>query len=328
MPGTKVNTIRRTTFVDGAYVYKITATCIDRGTLPDLNIFLLQITDEGDPKDDPFVRVCELGDFTVYSAARARALAALQTYWRTDTVNFQFEDVETANAAWQELSARINTLVEADDLYDDQFATAEAGAVITYPTVALGIVDTLKEAYEVKKAAVVAAQSAYDIRAASCGGHEAKLTTNAQAYAQAEADLKAMLAVQATLNAGHAIYQSVQASLWASCQYIRSLNAASDATDVQQDGIDGQLDLQQALLNQMAAQNAATATALSGGLAACVARLQATITSLTQDKTGILQQLNQCTAETTRLNAQLTVAKEQRDQALQAVIVVCPDFTG
>ena len=327
MPGTQVNMVRQTAFEDGAYVYKITATCVTRGTLNDVNIFLLKIADEGDPKDDAFVRVCEIADFTLYRTSRDQALSELEVYWRDSRATFSFTDVETANAAWQELSARINTLVEADDIYDNQFKTTETGATITYPTVAQSIVDTLKEAYELKKNAVTEAQAAYDLKVASCSGHEVKLNANALEYAQTEADLKALLAVQATLNAGLATYQSAHASLTASNNHIRYLSTSSDATEAQKDGIEAQLALDSATLTALSGQNGAMATALSGGLAACIARLQGKLSTLTQDKTAVLSNLNQCTAEKTRLQAQVTVAEEQRDLALQEVLVVCPDFT-
>jgi hypothetical protein len=325
MPGTKVTMVRKTIFRSGAYTYEILATCTDKGSLADKNIFVFEISDLTDPKDDSFYRVAEPGDFD-YQVSRDAALAKNELFWRQDRATFNYDNIETANAAWQELSARINALVETNDIYITTFETTDVGTVYTYPMVADSIRDQLVNAFRDKEDELEIATTERDAKIDSCSGHETDIAAIQTQINAANADLTTYLSVQASVSAVRAIYVTIQAALVAGNTQIRNLNNTSDATDAQQNLIDAQLSQDQANLALFATQNTALGTALTGGVASAVATVQARIAALQQAKNNLYTELNLCTQETTRLGAVVTAAQSARDGALQAVLAVCPDF--
>ena len=327
MPGTKVRMVRHSIYKSGAYAYEIDVLCTDAGSLLDKSIFLYEITDLSDPKDDSFLRIAQLGDFA-YPLDRDVALSQKDHVWRQDRVLFAYDNIETANAAWKEISARINALVETYDVYITEFKTSDDGTVYTYPTAAESIRNQLVKTLEEKEQALADAIKARDDKANSCARHTTDIENIQNQVNDATRDVDNYLDIQATLTALHANYVVSQAALVAGNTQIRNLNNVSDASQSQQDGIDTQLAHDFANLAILANQNTALGNILADGVTMAVATLNARLLTLTQAKNNLYNELNLCTQETTRLNAGVAAAETARDAALQDVWAVCPDYEG
>lgn len=325
MPGTEVNMVRKTYFRSDAYTYEITARCVTAGSLPDICIFLMKINDESDPKDDEFLRVVTPGDFT-YAPDRDVALARKEVFWRSSIQIFNFDDLETANAAWKELSARINALVQQNDVFITDFETVDDGVVLSYPMLAETVRDALIQKYNDAVDSLAIAVTARDTKVASCSGHDVAIAAAQARIDAADQDLKNYLTIQAALTGLQATYVSLTALLLAGNSQVSALNTATDATDEQKAGLVTQLSSDRANLTLLGSQNTALGSMVTGSVAAAVAALQARVATLQQEKNNLVSELNLCTQDIARLEAQVTVAEEAHDHALENVLAVCPDF--
>jgi len=325
MPGTEVNMVRKTYLRSDAYTYEITVNCVTAGSLPDICIFLFKITDESDPKDDEFLRVVAPGDFT-YAATRDGALVRKEVFWRDSIAIFNFDDLETANAAWKELSARINALVQQNDVFLADFETVDDGVVLSYPMVAETVRDSLIQKYDEANNSLSNAISARDTKITSCSGHDVAIAAAQARIDAADEDLKNYLTTQAALTGLQATYVSLVALLVAGNSQLSGLNSSSDATDEQKAGLSTQLLSDRTNLTLLGTQNAAFGSLVTGSVAGAIAALQTRLATLQQEKNNLVSELNLCTQDIARLEAQVTVAEEVRDDALESVLAVCPDF--
>lgn len=120
---TKTTQVRDVVTLDDAYQYRLQVTATDRGDLPSLAMFTIQIVAEGDPKEDVFARVAAVGDFETLSTDRVTAIAAGATLYRSTGWTFFYASIDTATAAQSVLKENIDTLVEQWRLYQNQFET-------------------------------------------------------------------------------------------------------------------------------------------------------------------------------------------------------------
>jgi len=326
MAGTQVNQNRKAIIVGGSSKYSITTTCTVAGTLQDVNIFLLDIITDTDPKDDVLNRVIEIADLNSYPTDRDLAVAQNTGAWRSASVTLVYDDVATANAAWKEFSNRINTLVENTDVYFAEFETLDDGQVITYPTADESAQTAVKAAYAATVPALTAAQDALTAHTAECTQLETDLATIESQLTLATSDSSTYVSIQASLTAINASDNFNYGTLVSNQALLRTENGASDATTVQQDSIETILVGNDAALTQFATQNAAQATLLTGSVAAVVSTLQARVTSLTQQKNAKLVELNNCHIASSKLQAQVITATATSEVALAAVVAICPDF--
>lgn len=163
-------TIRETRtviFVNGVQTFRLVVQCTDRGDLPDTNLFLKQIVDTQDPQQDVFTRIVELADLNVlntdvdepgYKPDRSAAVAAGDTFWRSDTFTKDYTDIEVANQAVAAVSDRLNTLVTDFTTYDASFKTAPTEDKY-FPSADPTTVQELKDAYDTALATYRSAQS-------------------------------------------------------------------------------------------------------------------------------------------------------------------------
>jgi len=326
MAGTQVRMDRTTTTSNGTNTYEIVATCTVKGTLPDSAIFLLQINTASDPKDDTLVRVVEIADTTLANTNRSAQIAAGNTTWRSNTVLLRYNDIETANAAWQELSARINTLVEQVDTYLAEYSTLPEGQTIVYPRVDPTIEAQLKAEYESAAAAVTTAEAARDAEATDCTQLKKDITVLEDRLTEAQSDLATYTTIQAQLTVFLSTYQTVQPSLSSCVNTVRVINSTSTTPGSAKTDIEAQLTAQDAQLVTFNNNNANTAALRSGPVSSAVSTLQARVASLTTQRNTAQTQYNQCVTRSATLQGAVDAARTARNAALAAVRAVCPDF--
>jgi hypothetical protein len=324
MSGTQVVMERKAITVSGAAKYTIISTCTNAGTLQDRSIFLLNIVTPDDPKDDTFNRVIEIADILSYVTDRGAAIVNNDGVWRSSSCTLTYDDIETANAAWKELSSRISALVENYDAFLLEFETFEGGNVIIYPTVDESAKTALKDAYAATNTALTAANAARD--AHSCADIEASIASTETDLQNAKTDLDKVLLIQAGVAAATSVYPTIYGTLNANNASVRVLNQASSATDSEIAAIEGYLVSNDSYLAQFNAQNTALSSLLSVTIGPYVTELQTRVSTLTQAKNALYIDLNNCRTEEASLQAAATQAQLTRNAALAAVIAVCPDF--
>lgn len=326
MAGTIVTMNRTTLVVSGTNKYQIMATCSVKGTLPDTAIFLMRIQTRTDPRDDTLIRVVAIADTVVANTSRDLVIAAGGTEWRSASVLLQYDDIETANAAWKELSARINALVSAMDTYLTEFTTTVRNETIVYPTTDATTVTALTNAYLATRGAVTTAESARDAEQAECTSLQAEIDAVTVRLNDAVSDLDRAGQVQGQISVYSTAYNSVRGALATSVTSIRALNATSSATPPEKASIEAQLVAEEAQLAAFAGTNAALGGTLSGLISSTTSILQTRVATLTNERANLLTQYNNCTAATARLQAAVDAARATRDAALADVRAVCPDY--
>lgn len=327
MAGTQTNSIRSTTVVDGSNKYVIVTTCTVAGTLPDTNVFLLAISTANDPKDDVLLRVIEVADIGEYLTDRDDAIDAGSVYWRAPSMTLQFDDIETANAAWKEVESRLSTLVEQVDAYNDEFETEGTGDVTVYPTADLSEKKALEEAFLATAEPITDAETARDEQQAKCTLLEASLGVTQERLEEAQTDLTRYLQAQAEVGGVSTALPSINAAISTANTQARVETALSAASDLEKSSIAVQYNAIDVQLSLFTTQNSALATTLSGPIAAAVAALQSRVTSLTSDKSTTLNAMNVCSAEVAALEGEVDAARAARETALANVLAVCPNST-
>jgi hypothetical protein len=315
---------RKAVVVSGTAQYTIKTTCTVAGTLQDTAIFLLNIVTPDDPKDDTFNRVVEIADSLTYVTNRDTAIVNSDELWRASSTTLTYDDIETANAAWKELSSRINALTANYDAFLTEYETFEGGDIIIYPTVDESAKQGLKDAFYATNTALATATTARD--AHSCTSIETNIATTETSLQLAQSDLTNALTVQAGISTANSIYTTVYGTLNANNSNARALNQITSATDAEKDALEVYFTSNDAYLAQFNVQNTALATLSSGTISTMVTTLQLRVTTLTQAKNALFVDLNNCRAEDASLQAAVTQAQAARAAALTLVLAVCPDF--
>lgn len=150
-PSARVNITRSVTQVDGIMTFHLLL-LITQATEISYDLFVMKIVDEADPQQDVFARVATLSDLGVLHANRNDAIADGSLEYRTSTVELEYDDVEVAAAADNEVRARLNTLVIQWETYVNQFATTDpAGYPYTFPNADASVLQAAIDAYEKAK---------------------------------------------------------------------------------------------------------------------------------------------------------------------------------
>ena len=325
MAGTQVRMDRSTIVVNGTNKYQITASCILKGTLPDVYIFLLNINDVVDPKNDTLARVIDVADITSYLDDRDDAIANADTLFRSYSVTLVFDNIDTANAAQKELKSRINTLVNNVDTFLDEFETANRGEVVVYPTVDPSEKQARIDVYEASEAPVTAAEEARDEHIVECNALETELGYLDLRISDAQTDYNALSPIQATIAASSIVYGSVYSTIGAERTLIRNYNSTSSATPAEQANIEAQLVGMDAQLTAFGTNNTQLSAA-NAQLLSAVSSVQARLTTLNAERTTLVSDLNKCNLKAIELQAAVDAARAARNTALAAVLEVCPDY--
>lgn len=325
MPGTQVRMDRSTTVVNGTNKYQILATCVVKGTLPDTAIFVLQIQTAADPKDDTLLRLATIADMTASDTNRTAQVAAGLTTWRSNSVLLKYDDIATANAAWKELSGRINDLVDQVDTYLDEFKTLPTGQTIVYPSLSFTAEETLKTTYYGTVTALSTSEKLRDDEQEECTNLKNEIAIIQERLTEANADLATYTSIQAQLTAQLVAYQTIQPAIVNITNSIRIANSTStDATSKAL--INTQLALADSQNTAFQTNNISFNTTVGGPVTSAVTSLQSRVASLTTDLTTTQSQFNLCNVRAVQAQAAVDAARAARDAALAAVRSVCPDF--
>lgn len=326
MPGTRVLQTRRSILTDTGAKYQIALQCTLPGSLPSAAIFLFQVTQDADPKNDIFTRLCAAADFNTYGTDRNASITANTRYYRASAVTLVYDDVPTASGAWQELSSRLNTLVKDYDTYLEAFLTPEVGTETTYPTVDPGVKAALVAAYKQRLLDIADAEDARDAGQRECDTKVLELSTLQTQLQQAQGDYAAMGPIRASVDALLPPYSTSAAQIAASSSGIRVVNAASTASVTDKGHIDAQCAALDSAVNTLNIANASLANDVQSPIAAFYGTLATRVTDLTQQVNAAQLEVNACHLDMAGLQAAVDEARKQRDAALATLRGVCPDF--
>ncbi len=148
MANTKVIIDADSVEINGTFVYRLQAGCIEKGELQDVYIFLLEMLDPLDPAKDELERICTVADIVAggFYTNRAQAETAGHLLFRSNAMTKYFDDVQVANDAKTVLQDTINTLVQDYITYSDSYeGVAEE---VEFPTTDPTATQALKNTYE------------------------------------------------------------------------------------------------------------------------------------------------------------------------------------
>lgn len=326
MSGTQITQARLPVLIDGGTKYQVSATCTFAGTLPSIYIFTRQVIQENDPKNDVFLRVASVTDFTDFGTDRQAAITNGTFTYRAVSFVQNYDNVTTATDAWTELSARIGTLVAEYDVYIDTFLTPVDGAVTTYPTVDESTKSALIAAYKESLTLVTTAEQARDAENVSCEALLLELQTKQQQLLDATADINAISPIAAAANVLSPSYAGYQANINASNATAITNTALSSATAPEKAAITAPLNVITTQLAAMFGSNNSLESDVRIPLLAFLGVLQTRAAGYQTDVTALQTEYNECMVEMAALQAAVDQARAQRDADLAAVRAVCPDF--
>lgn len=140
--------------------YQITTTVTYAGELPDVFLFVYDIVDALDPKQDAFVRVGSPYDLENIVVGRAATIAAGTVRYRTNAFEVRYTDLELAVQAKQAISQRVDTAVQTWYTYKMEFESAFPLVPTDHPTTDEEYLVTLTGVWQAATAARVAAEAA------------------------------------------------------------------------------------------------------------------------------------------------------------------------
>lgn len=326
MPGTRVTQTRKPLVTDEGAKYQIALQCTLAGTLPSAAIFLMQVVQDNDPKNDTFTRLCAAADFDTYGTNRNAAITAGTRLFRSTSLTLNYDDVATANGAWQELTSRINTLVREYDVYLDSFLTPDNGVETAFPTVDPGVKSALIAAYEQRLLDVADAEDARDDGQRECDSKVLELRSLQQNLQQAQSDYTSVAAIKGAVDALVPTYSASSAQISASANAIRVLNSVSTASVSERAQIEAQCVVLDGAITTLGVANTSLVNDVQVAIAGYAGSLQARITDLTQQVNAKQLEVNECHLEMADLQATVDEARKQRDASLATLRGVCPDF--
>lgn len=327
MAGTQVNMSRSTVTIEGTNKYEISASCTVKGTLADTKIFLLTIVTTDDPKDDTLARVIQIADIEEYGTDRDDAIAEGIPYFRSSSVLLRYDVLDTANAAWKELSSRINSLVEQYDVYLSDFETFAGGEVISYPTVDPSVKNQLIADYQATLQPIEDAEEERNTKQSECNVLSLEFANVNERLVEAQSDLASYTNIQSILNASIAILAGVEPAIGADRTAIRNQNSLSGASAPEKATIEASLVSMDAQLVTFGTTNTTLSNLSTGQVATVVNTLQVRVSDLTAERNQIQSDLNLCQFEVAELQATVDRARAARDEALAAVRAVCSTYS-
>lgn len=327
MSGTKVLQVRTPVAVDTGTVFQVSATCTVAGTLPDLGLFVRQVVDTLDPKNDVFTRVAAPDDFSTYGLDRELSISDGTFYYRVGTFIAQYASVSTATDAWNELSSRINTLVTDYDTYINAFLTPSDGATTTYPTVDTSTKNALIDAYTSAVAAVSTAETARDTENTACEALRYEYQLLQEALVQAQSDVAALTPIVSAANPLYATFAAVLNDQQTVTTLLAANVAASGASASEKSTMTAQTSILLTDVSTGLTANATLASDVQTPLASFLATLQARAASVQAEVSAKQLEVNDCALTLAQLQGAVDQARIARDNALAAILAVCPDYT-
>ena len=167
----------------GGTVFTINATVNNQGPLPDNGFFLYQINSQNNPSADSFARVCVLSDLTSvasgltgYPNNRWTAVANGSSFYRTSSMNVEFNDLTSAQAGEQTLMDNINSLVNNYEGFISSFYTA--GTATYYPTTNQTLLGSYVSSWQTAHNNTLTAQATAQTAANTLAQSQASLTAS------------------------------------------------------------------------------------------------------------------------------------------------------
>jgi hypothetical protein len=295
-----------------------TVTDVRLGDLPDNQpeVFVFQIVDATDPKQDKFLRVASIHDLSQIIRGRDPARSANKSYYLSSTFTVDYDDVTTAISAKAVVQTRVDALITSWIDYSTKF-------VIPTDFIMPAPEDTL----------VTGAKNTYYAARDNNAAKQAALATSIAAFTEAQA-----AASRASTSLTQAVAASSECTLLSGklssfeqgyrglpTSYRTTMNALITAVP-SDPAYDAQLD------NAKNAQSYELSV-----LTPVLTDIIATVNSKCASLTAALQVAAQAktTADTAAANAQTaqalaqasaTAAAAAEAAALAAVMAVCPDF--
>lgn len=329
--------------IDGATVeYVVTTTVTDKGDLPDFGAFVLEIIEEGDPKQDILARVATPADVAVLATNRAAALANDDDFFRASTVVKRYKDINTAIAGKDFLQERVNALVVDYQAFLDKFL-ADPAQNLSFPAPNMGILTPTIEAYTAKREERLAQDSLLaeeeDRCAALIQDYNDAVATEADANTTLEVLNKSASALNKALTAMTAI-QTAASNL--SVDVIAAINAwnnnrASFTPGVPRDDVDDELLLPTgSLYVEYYDTFEDAASQLAGDISALTAEIVAVTTQITAHtairdaattaKNEALAAREACTRELSDAQQVQESLEREENRLLDEVVSLCPNY--
>jgi len=174
---------------------------------------------------------------------------------------------------------------------------------------------------------VTTAEETRAAEATDCNSIQDQIAITQERLTEAQSDLNSYTTIQGQLNAYLVTYQSIQPTVGSLFSTINSLVGTSSATASEKTAIQN-LALQGSQQSILFQDNNANLSALrSGAVATTVTTLQTRVATLSSELTALQTKYNACMLKMATLQGAVDAARAERDAALAAVRVVCPDFT-
>jgi hypothetical protein len=326
----------------GVAKYKVVTTVLTAGDLPDRGAFLVEILETTDPKRDKLARVCAVGDLTEWSLNRNTALINGDPFYRAFTWTEFYDKIEDAINAKDFFQEAVNTLVTDYQNFLTNFL-ADPAEALTWPTPDMGVLQPLIEDYYEKVQEVAVQQEVVDDKVVECNQIESERQA---AQTSAELASASILAIDDSL-AGLTQAESAMQIFEASSTGLQpGLQLTFDAWDAEENQgvlaqplLEAQLDVGNGMrgyVENVAGWNEDVIT-FSNALATLTAKKDEITTTRGQLESDRVTAQNladtlatnkaTCDAELLAEQAALAELEQQRDDLLDDIIALCPDFT-
>lgn len=297
-------------------------TYVKEGDLPYAEVFVHEILNSLDPKQDKFLRVATVHDLTVFLRGRDTAIINGQSTYLSSSFTIEFNDVTTATAAKETVRTRVDSLIADWIKYTTQFISPTDFTLPapedTLVAAATNAYTTAKSSRASAEAELAAANAALATAQTAASTASTNLTSAMTAYNDCALTQSKMTSL-ITAYSGVSGYKTVMNALAAAAHtagWPPSSNAGFDAALAAADGaITAELINVTPLL-----------TALSTDINNKCASLQAAITAAAAAKTTADTAVATAQTEQALAQAAATAAAAAETAALAAVIAVCPDF--
>jgi hypothetical protein len=289
MPSTEISQYRsQMVLPSGEQIYRIITVVVDKGDLPNLEIFVTEIADALDPTSDRFVRIATPFDLSNLTTSRVTAVANDYTHFLSASAVNDFDSLEAGIKATTELKGRINNLVTTWLLYTGEFLTSPA-AVYFFPSADETYIKLVKDAYVSARAARISAESALSAWTTAVIDAEESID-----------DLNSLLSFLTQLREGCTQLLDPASGYWTLLL----------------------VDMATAVPPFVSPNTPLVGSILTANCALIGGQYSTTVTALSAAQTT----LNNAQKEKNKAVADLTTAQETEDAALAAVIDVCPSF--
>jgi hypothetical protein len=211
----KIMQSRRAVLDNGITKFEITSTVTEGvSPIPPMTsplitgLFLVEIIDPDDPRDDSLVRIVKAGDLETYKNDRPLAIASGDGYYRASSFVRKYSTIDLAVTAMQLIQDRLDRFYAEWESYLDIFRTVTPGEAVEFPLVNSSLLNTRILGYIEKNTALVAAQTAVSAASGEIATVQADL---AAAIAKRDAYASAVSVLETTISGMAALDTAVTA---------------------------------------------------------------------------------------------------------------------